>query len=122
MDERHVAYLRSRRSIPSPQMSEPSPDSDTLSVMLEIAARVPDHGKLAPWRFIIYGPEDRTTLVDGLVRITGRASDEKAAAQPGRQGAGLADTPLIVGVISSPQQDHPKFPSGSKNSRQGGLP
>lgn len=110
MDERHVAYLRTRRTIPSPQMSTPSPDPETLRVMLEIAARVPDHGKLAPWRFIIYGPEDRKAVVDGLVRIAGLAQDEKEQRSRADKARGFAETPLIVGVISSPQRDHPKIP------------
>jgi nitroreductase len=35
--------------------------------MLTIAARVPDHGKLAPWRFVIYDAAGRETLIGGLV-------------------------------------------------------
>jgi nitroreductase len=110
MDERHVAYLRTRRSIPSPQMSEPSPDAETLRVVLEIAARVPDHGKLAPWRFVIYAPEDRKALVDGLIHIAALSSDEKEQRSRADKARGLAATPLIIGVVSAPRHDHPKIP------------
>ena len=54
MDDRLATYLKTRRTIPASQLGEPGPDPATLREMLTIAARVPDHGKLAPWRFILF--------------------------------------------------------------------
>ena len=48
-----IEHLKTRRSTPFPLMAEPGPDRASLDAMLAIAARVPDHGKLAPWRFIV---------------------------------------------------------------------
>ena len=110
MDERQIAYLRTRRSIPAIQMRPPAPDERALRAMLEIAARVPDHGKLAPWRLIVYGPESRAELVEGLVRIAGLAPDEKDGRVRAEKARALAESPLIVGVVSAPQRDHPKIP------------
>lgn len=47
-------YLETRRSVPAFQMSEPGPSRAEIMEMLKLASRVPDHGKLAPWRFIVF--------------------------------------------------------------------
>jgi nitroreductase len=56
------SYLETRRSIPAFQMSEPGPSRDEIEEMLKLASRVPDHGKLAPWRFIVYSGEVRERM------------------------------------------------------------
>jgi nitroreductase len=63
------SYLETRRSIPAFQMSEPGPSRgrDRWSCST-IASRVPDHGKLAPWRFIVYAGAERERMsLEGLV-------------------------------------------------------
>ena len=47
-------YLATRRTTAATFLDSPSPEQATLDEMLRIAARVPDHGKLAPWRFIVF--------------------------------------------------------------------
>ncbi len=42
--------LRTRRSVPPPLLDGPGPSVDEMQTLLTLAARVPDHGKLAPWR------------------------------------------------------------------------
>ena len=49
-----IALLRARRSAPPAAMSGPGPTSAETEILLALAARVPDHGKLAPWRFILF--------------------------------------------------------------------
>jgi nitroreductase len=110
MDERLVGYLRTRRTIPAAQMREPGPDPDELKAILTIAARVPDHGKLAPWRFIVYGRDTRDAVVEGLVRIGQSHPDEKEARYRADKARGLADAPVVVAVVSAPVIDHPKIP------------
>lgn len=110
MDDQLVGYLSGRRTIPSAQFTEPGPDAKTLETMLAIAARVPDHGKLAPWRFIVYGRENRDAAVEGLKRIAASHSDEKERRIRSEKTAGFAQTPVLVGVVSSPVPDHPKIP------------
>jgi nitroreductase len=108
MDGQLVEYLRTRRTIGA--LAEPGPDSDTLRGMLEIAARVPDHGKLAPWRFIVYEKASREAAVAGLIRIAETAADEKERRFRADKARGFADAPLIVGVVSASIADHPKIP------------
>ena len=105
-----AAYLKTRRTIPAAQMRAPGPDRETLEAMLTIAARVPDHGKLAPWRFVIFDAENRAAAVAGLMRIAERCEDEKERRRRAEKARGFADAPLIVGVISAPIADHPKIP------------
>jgi nitroreductase len=108
MDGQLVEYLKTRRTIGA--LAEPGPDRETLRGMLEIAARVPDHGKLAPWRFIVYEKASRDAAVAGLIRIAETAADEKERRFRADKARGFADTPLIVGVVSAPTVDHPKIP------------
>ena len=74
MDERLANYLKTRRTIPASMLGEPGPDPATLHDMLTIAARVPDHGKLSPWRFILFDKPARENAIAGLVRIAERPS------------------------------------------------
>lgn len=103
-------YLKTRRSVPPAQMSEPGPDRETLRSMLTIAARVPDHGKLAPWRFIVFDRAGREALIAGLERIARTHPDEREGRIRAEKTAGLGHAPLIVGVVSAPIADHPKIP------------
>lgn len=110
MDERLIRYLRTRRTVPAAQMGEPAPHAETLRTILEIAARVPDHGKLAPWRFILYDRAKRDALIGGLREIALRGADEKEGRVRADKARGLADAPLIVAVVSAPIAEHPKIP------------
>ena len=49
-----IALLKRRRSAPPRLMTGPGPNAEELETILAVAARVPDHGKLAPWRFIVF--------------------------------------------------------------------
>ena len=57
-----LALLLSRRSGKPRNMVSPGPDTAQMHSILAAAARVPDHGKLAPWRFVIVGAEQREAL------------------------------------------------------------
>ncbi len=110
MDDRLVSYLSTRRTIPAAQLGEPGPDADALRAMLTIAARVPDHGKLAPWRFILFDQATREKAIAGLEKIAAKHPDEKERAIRTAKAKGFSDAPLVVAVVSSPIADHPKIP------------
>jgi nitroreductase len=110
MDDRLVSYLKTRRTIPAAQLTDPGPDPGQLETILTIAARVPDHGKLAPWRFILYDRAAREPAIGGLIRIAGEAPDEKERQIRTEKAKGFADAPLVIGVVSAPVVDHPKIP------------
>jgi nitroreductase len=101
-----LSLLKSRRSGRPREMVPPGPSEDELQQMLEIAMRVPDHGKLAPWRFVIVGKDQRERFALLLRKalqeedpFAGPAHHDKAD-QFARQGEAL------VVLISSPIQNH----------------
>ena len=57
-----LSLLSTRRSGRPRDLVAPGPDEDQLRTILEVATRVPDHGKLAPWRFVRVRKEDRDAL------------------------------------------------------------
>ena len=61
-----AALLASRRSGKPRDMAAPGPDEAQLRAILEVAIRVPDHGKLAPWRFVIVGTDQRDAFAATL--------------------------------------------------------
>ncbi|RZM31110.1 MAG: nitroreductase, partial [Sphingomonas sp.] len=57
-----LSLLATRRSGKPRDLVAPGPDAAELETILTIAARTPDHGKLAPWRFVVVAPEQRAAL------------------------------------------------------------
>ena len=68
-DIKLLDYLKVRRSTPALQLAEPGPSTTQIEDMLRLAVRVPDHGKLAPWRFVVYRGEERVRLGETALRI-----------------------------------------------------
>ena len=54
-----IRLLSRRRSLAAANLAEPGPSPAELETLLTIASRVPDHGKLAPWRFIVFEGDAR---------------------------------------------------------------
>ncbi|SIQ11421.1 Nitroreductase [Rhizobium sp. RU20A] len=102
-------YLATRRSIPAFQMAEPGPARAEVEEMLTLASRVPDHGKLAPWRFIVYRGAERTRISEALAKIAmgdkPTLSDEMVKVEKTR----LTRAPVVVAVISR-AAPHAKVP------------
>nr|WP_205520795.1 nitroreductase [Propylenella binzhouense] len=92
--------MRSRRTIAAAQLKEPGPDGRTLRDILTIAARVPDHGKLAPWRFIVYENAARPGLVERLRAMAAGISDEREAARRAERARTFGEAPVVVAVVS----------------------
>ncbi|WP_421580810.1 nitroreductase family protein [Shinella sp. M31] len=95
-----IDYLSTRRSIPAFQMSAPGPSRGEVEEMLTLASRVPDHGKLAPWRFIVYRGEERRRISEALAKIAigdkPDLSDEMVKVENTR----LTRAPVVVAVVS----------------------
>lgn len=104
-----VNLLSTRRSTVAKDMSEPGPSDEELARLLRIAARVPDHGKLAPWRFLIFQGSARAEFGHRLAEIfsKGEPAADEARIQFERDRFNRA--PAIVAVISK-TQPHPKAP------------
>ncbi len=95
-----LALLAGRRSASPFTLAAPGPDAEQLAALLRLAARVPDHGKLAPWRFVVLEGAAKARFVEALRGLAHRQeSPDKAEAVLGK----IATPPLTVAVISSPK-------------------
>ncbi len=101
-----LSLLRTRRSGKPRDLVAPGPSPAQLLEMAAIAARTPDHGKLAPWRFVIVPDDARTALADALV--TAQRAD-KADCTPRDDEAArqfATQAPALVVVLFSPTPEH----------------
>ncbi len=98
-----LEFLMSRRSVPAAALTAPVPDRTQLKQLLIAAARVPDHGKLEPWRFIVIERSAMTRLAEMLVR-RGREMG-KAESLVRKAAEVFSDANLIVAVIESPDRN-----------------
>ena len=104
-----IALLKRRRSSPPAIMTGPGPGKEELTTILTIASRVPDHGKLAPWRFVVFEGQARERvgrIAFGLRLEDEPDLDEAARAEELRR---FARAPLVVGVVSR-AAPHVKIP------------
>lgn len=95
-----LQFLDDRRSVPSRQLGEPGPDPATLRRMLQSAVRVPDHGKLVPFRFLHISGPARLALGDALAERTLARDPEAPAAAVEKDRARFSHAPDIVTVIA----------------------
>ena len=93
--------LRTRRSVKPDKLGLPAPSPAQLNEILTIAARVPDHKKLAPWRFIIFEGAARERL--GEVFADACQAEEREQPSPVRlemERLRPQRAPLVVAVVS----------------------
>ncbi len=95
-----VQFLSTRRSVAPVALTGPGPDAGELASLLKIASRVPDHGKLAPWRFIVFQGEGRERaghiVAQGFQRREPQADEARIATEAKR----MTMAPLIIAVVS----------------------
>lgn len=93
--------LARRRTVPLPKLEGPGPTAEELQTLLTIAARVPDHGKLVPWRFVVLADRARR---EALVRAAARRLEETGhdPARIEKDAGAFLQGGVIVAVISSP--------------------
>jgi len=100
-----LALLSTRRSGKPRDLVAPGPDADQLARMLEIAARTPDHGKLAPWRFVVV-PADRRDALSEIITSAYLAERPQAARLEVEALDQFAhQAPTLVVVLSSPRPE-----------------
>ena len=120
MDHRNDAalqFLATRRSHPPKMMTGPGPDPDQLADLLTLAARVPDHGKLEPWRFVVLGRQTLDAMAPRLRDAVLAAGQDQTAAD---KAASAMASPVIVAVVFSPV-DSPKVPEWEQVLSTGAL-
>jgi nitroreductase len=104
-----IEFLKTRRSVKPRDMNATAPTASELEAILTIGARVPDHGKLAPWRFIVFQGDARERAGDVIADVFARRNPDASAEDVARARASLTEAPLVIAVVSSPKA-HPKVP------------
>lgn len=97
-----ISLLLSRRSGKPRDMIAPGPDAAQLETILTAASRVPDHGKLAPWRFVTVAADQRDALADLLVSAYQAEKPEAGKLELDAMVQFAHQAPSLVVVLSSP--------------------
>ena len=105
-----IDFLKVRRSVKPREMSGPGPTAAELDTILTIGARVPDHGKLAPWRFIVFEGDARVRAGEAIARVFAENNPAAPAADIAAEKLRLMEAPLVIAVVSS-IRSHPKVPA-----------
>ena len=104
-----LQLLKTRRSVKPMELTGPGPTPSEIDTLLTIASRVPDHGKLAPWRFIVFEGDARHAAGESIAAAfkanNAGATPDQLAFERNR----LARAPLVIAVVSR-AAPHAKIP------------
>ncbi len=104
-----LTLLKERTSTLPRFMAEPGPSDADLADMFEAATRVPDHGMVRPWRFVVLRGDDRAKMGEVFVEaLKARQPDAAEDAVEAERGRALR-TPVVVAVLARTKA-HPKVP------------
>lgn len=102
-----IDFLKTRSSTPIIGLIEPAPSADELTQMLTIASRVPDHGKLNPWRFIIYRGDARVEvgqlLAERAAQLALEKNEDFSDSSREKELKRFSRAPLVIGIICNPR-------------------
>lgn len=115
-----LELLLTRRSVTAKAMTGPGPDDETLNTILTAAIRVPDHGKLGPWRFILIRGEARAQLGEALAEAWKAANPQASEADLDYERKRFTRAPVVVGVVSR-AAPHPKIPEWEQQLSVGAV-
>src|SRR3984957_3373456 len=96
--------LLSRRSGSAKAMGEPGPSRDQLAAILKAGARAPDHGKLFPWRFIVFEGKGRARMGEILGEVL--AEEDEREKRIADERATFLRAPVVIGVVSRVREQH----------------
>jgi nitroreductase len=104
-----LELLKTRRSVKPIEMTGPGPSAPEIETLLTVASRVPDHGKLAPWRFIVFNGEAREAAGAKIAEVFRAGRPEATPEQIEFERQRLARAPLVIAVVSR-AAPHVKIP------------
>jgi nitroreductase len=99
-----VSLLLSRRSGSAKTMGKPGPSKKQLDQILAAGGRAPDHGKLFPWRFIVFEGKGRERIGDILAEAM--VAEGERARQVEEERARFLRAPVVIGVISRVREQY----------------
>jgi nitroreductase len=95
-----LALLTSRRSFKAAELTGPAPSAAEIDTLLTIASRVPDHGKLTPWRFIVFEGDARRAAGAAIAAAFRAKYPDAKPEHVEAERERLARAPLVVAVVS----------------------
>jgi nitroreductase len=95
-----LELLKTRRSVKPMEMTGPGPSPAEIDTILTIGSRVPDHGKLVPWRFILFEGESRLAVGEKIAATFRAQHPEATPEQIEFERRRLARAPLVIAVVS----------------------
>lgn len=104
-----LAFLKTRKSASAKAMGGPGPSVAQILDMLALASRVPDHGKLTPWRFISFAGEARGKIGEAFAARWQVLHPEHGPEILAFQRGLFERAPTVVAVVST-ASEHPKIP------------
>jgi nitroreductase len=104
-----LQLLKTRKSVPASFLAAPGPGEAEIAEIIAIASRVPDHGKLVPWRFIVFAGDAGKQASEALAGIFAKKNPAAEQKQLDEERVRLARAPLVIAVVSK-AAPHPKIP------------
>ncbi len=104
-----LAFLKSRKSASAKAMAGLGPSTEQLAEILEIAVRVPDHGKLSPWRFILFEDDARAKVGEGFAEVWTTQNPSHGQEILNFQRGLFMRAPVVLAVVST-AAPHGKIP------------
>lgn len=116
-----IDALLSRRSTKIIDLADGNaPNDKEIAEIIKVATRVPDHGKIAPWRFVIIKDENREKLGVKLANLAKAKNPNMDDAQYEMEKTKFLRAPLILALVNRPQS-HPKVPIWEQELSAGAL-
>lgn len=98
--------LRLRRSTQADLLTEPGPDAASLETILTIAARVPDHRRVCPYRFVLFQGDARAAAGEVIAKTYAAENQDADGAQIAKERGRFLRAPIVIGVVSSVDKNH----------------
>ena len=110
-DASPLDLLENRRSTPSRQLGAPGPDAAQLDRLLHAAVRVPDHGKLVPFRLIALQGDARSRFGNAIADIHARVDPDVSPSKLDKDRTRYEDAPLVLVVVARIDEHDSKVPA-----------
>jgi nitroreductase len=106
LDSKTIDFLTTRRSTVARMMGDPGPNDDELRQIMEAGMRVPDHGRLTPWRFIVIRGDARDTIGGVIATSFKRNNPDAIQEQIEIEQERLTRAPIVIAVVSRVHREH----------------
>ncbi|HKZ11982.1 MAG TPA: nitroreductase [Rhodanobacteraceae bacterium] len=110
-NEAALQFLRERRSVPTAQLQSPGPTPEELREIVAIAIRVPDHGKLTPWRLIALTGDAGARYGKALAALHMQVDPGVPEKKLAKDRERFAHPPVVLAVVARIDEHHPKIPA-----------